>query len=413
MVSASVTAVTPVDPAAQRPAVSPRLSRAGEVLDLVRTGRATTISELAAAMKVARSTVNDRVEALLERGLVVARGEVVAGRGRPATVLAFNPAAGLVLSAQIGMSGLRVGAYDLAGHPLATQSTDIDVAEGPEKVLEVLERAFDTQLAAAGGSGIDVLGVGIGMPGRIELETAHGGRSVAAQPWISYPIAQRLSERYGVPVTVGRGVGLLAMAEHRSFHPDASVLLGLKVGTVIECGVVIDGRIVNGGAGLAGEIGHTPVPGTDTVCLCGNRGCLNAVAGGAALAHALAEAGHEVDSARGVALLAQQGVVDAGLAVREAGRRIGAVLAGSVNLLNPDVIVVWGYLADAGDQLLAGRQESLFRMVVPAATRHVQIEYTRLGDDAGIRGAAISATEQVLAAANIDIMLSDTPSQGR
>ncbi len=393
------------DRTSMRPSVSPRLSRAGEVLELIRTRRATTISELATCLNVARSTVNDRVEALVARGLVVPQGEVVAGRGRPATSLAFNPAAGVVLSAQIGMSGLRVGVYDLAGQPLATESTDISVSEGPERVIGVLEGAFDAQLTAAGLSRSDVLGVGIGVPGRIELETAREGGSATARPWIAYPVEERLARTYPGPVHVGRGVGLLAMAEQRAFHPDASVLLGLKVGTVVECGVVIDGRIVTGGAGLAGEIGHTPVPGTDTVCVCGNRGCLNAVAGGGALATELAALGHDVDSARGVAELAQQGVVEAGQAVREAGRRIGAVVAGAVNLLNPDVIVVWGYLADAGDQLFAGLQESLYRMGVPAATRHVQIEYTRLGADAGIRGAAVSTTEEILSAPNIDRLL--------
>ena len=405
MASVSVTATTDTV-ALPRAVAPPRLSRAGEVLELIRTGRATTISELAAAMNLARSTVNDRVEALMERRFVVAQGEVVAGRGRPATVLAFNPGAGVVLSAQIGMSGLRVGCYDLAGVPLATEeSTDIAVTEGPEQVLAVLEARFDAQLEAAGCTRADVLGVGIGMPGRIELETAREGGSAAARPWIDFPVADRLGAAFGVPVSVGRGVGLLAMAEHRAFHPEASVLLGLKVGTVVECGVVVDGRIVGGGSGLAGEIGHTSVPDADAVCVCGNRGCLNAVAGGGALAAALSQQGYAVDSARGVAELAQQGVVEAGQAVREAGRRIGAVMAGTVNLLNPDVIVVWGYLADAGDQLFAGLQESLYRMGVPAATRHVQIEYTRLGVDAGIRGAAVSTTEDLLDAANIDRLL--------
>lgn len=403
MTSAPTTALRP-EPA--RAAVLPRINRAGEVLDLVRSGRATTISELATALNVARSTVNDRVELLLEHGLLRARGEVVVGRGRPATVLAFDPTAGVVLAAQIGMSGLRVGVYDLAGEPLATRSTDIPVSDGPEAVLGALEAAFDAQLAAAGRTRGDVMGVGIGVPGRIELETAREGGSSAARPWISYPVRERLAATYGVPVSVGRGVALLAMAEHRAFYPEASVLLGLKVGTVVECGVVVDGRIVDGGSGLAGEIGHTPVPGADTVCVCGNRGCLNAVAGGGAIAAELTARGYPVDSARGVADLTQQGLVEAGQAVREAGRRIGAVLAGSVNLLNPDVIVVWGYLADAGDQLFAGLQESLYRMGVPAATRHVRIEYTRLGADAGIRGAAVSTTEEILSAPNIDLLLS-------
>ncbi len=304
------------------------------------------------------------------------------------------------------MSGLRAGVHDLGGTPLATRSTDIAIGTGPDHVLNALVAQLDSLLAEAGRDRGDVLGIGVGMPGHIELETARGSSGTAGPPWGPYPVEQHLTSAFGVPVFVGRAASLLALAEHRAFHPEARVLLAVKAGTVIECGIVIDGHVVAGGSDLAGEIGHTPLSGQDALCVCGNRGCLNAVAGGGALADHLAALGYPVDSAREVARLARDGVVAAGQAVRESGRHIGEVLAGAVNLLNPDVVVVWGYLADAGDQLFAGMHESLFKLGVPAATRHVRVEYTRLGDDAGIRGAAVTATEAALSADAVDGMLS-------
>lgn len=390
-------------PRAAPPRAGPaRLVRAGEVLDLVRRGQATTISELSAAMGMARSTVGERVDALVGLDLLRPGGEVATGRGRPAAALAFNPGAGVVLGAQLGMSGMRVGVSDLAGEILATRSTDIAIGQGPQDVLTLLEHELDAVTVEVGRTRAEVFGIGVGVPGRIELETAPDVGAGTSRPWLDYPIGQRLTDTFGVPVQLDRAVTLLTMAEHRAVYPDASVLLGVKVGTVIECGLVIAGRAVAGGSGHAGEIGHTRVAGQDVLCVCGNRGCLTAVAGGAALARSLSEQGLQVTSAREVAQLALRGVAPAAQAVRGSGRQIGEVLAGAINLLNPDVVVVWGYLADAGDQLFAGIRESLYRLGVPAATQHVRVEPARLGDDAGIRGALTAAVEEALLPHHVD-----------
>jgi predicted NBD/HSP70 family sugar kinase len=403
-----MTTLRPVD----RALAPARVARAGEALQLVRRGTAVTISELAAQMRVARSTVNERVDLLLELGLLMSQGEVVAGRGRPAMTLRFRGDSGVVLAAQLGMSGIRVGVSDLAGQILATRSADVEIGRGPEEVLSLLEAEFDSALEEASRSRREVFGIGLGIPGRIELETAPDV-GVGSKPWHEQVVEERLAATFGVPTVVGRGIGLLSMAEYHEVYPHAEVLLGVKVGTVIECGVVIGGRVIAGGDGLAGEIGHTPASDTEALCACGNRGCLNAVAGGAALAQTLSAQGYDVDSAREVARLAQEGVVTAGQAVRESGRRIGEVLAGAVNLLNPNVIVVWGYLADAGDQLFAGLRESLYRVGVPASTQNLVLARARLGDDAGIRGAITVALEEVLTPTAIDRYILDQHAGGR
>lgn len=388
-------------PGRGRPAPA-RVVRAGEVLDLVRRGQATTISGLSSAMGMARSTVTERVEALVSLGMLRESDDLAGGRGRPATTYRFDPSAGVVLGAQIGMSGMRVAVGDLAGDILATRSVDVAIGRGPETVLRLLEGELDLAMAEVGRTRADVMGVGVGVPGRIELETASDVGTGTSRPWLDYPLEDRLARAFGVPVVLDRGVALLTIAEHRAVYPDAAVVLGVKVGTVVECGVVVGGRVVGGGSGLAGEIGHTAVAGHDVRCVCGNQGCLNAVAGGAALVSALQAQGLEVSSARDVAALALRGVVPAAQAVRESGRLVGEVVAGAVNLLNPDVVVVWGYLADAGDQLFAGLRESLYRLGVPAATQHVRVEPATLGDDAGIRGAVTTAVEEVLLPHRVD-----------
>lgn len=346
-------------------------------------------------MGLARSTVAERIELLVSNGLLVASDDRSQGRGRPSKLLQFNAQAGLVLAAHVGMSGTRVGVTDLEGNVLTSQTVDIDITLGPEVVLGRIEKEFEDALRRANASRTDVFGLGVGVPGRVELETAHGAPG-SARGWDHYPIAGRLADAYAAPVYVDQDVNLLAIAEHRVRWPEAEVLLAVKVGTVIGSGIVIGGRLVRGGSGLAGEIGHTRVPSRNAECACGNRGCLNAVAGGGALVLALAGQGLAVASTRDVVRLALDGVVLAGQAIRQAGREIGEVLAGAINLLNPDVITVWGYLADAGDQLFAGMRESIFRSGVPASTQHVRLERSSLGEDAGIRGAATTVIEQAL-----------------
>ncbi|TDE08044.1 ROK family transcriptional regulator [Jiangella asiatica] len=378
------------------------MARSGEVLDLVRRGRATTTSELAEIMGVARSTVTERVDLLVSHGLLVPASIMPARRGRPPTVLTFNARAGLTLAAQLGMSGTRVAVTDFDGTVLWSETVVLDIGHGPDVVLERITSEFGRALAELGQPRDRVHGVGIGLPGKVELATAQRTATGSARSWIDYPVAERLEAAGLGPVFVDQDVNLLALGEHRASWPSVGVFMFLKVGSVIGCGIVIDGKVVRGVAGLAGEIGHTRAPGRDTECACGGRGCLNAVAGGTALARDLAQAGFDAATARDVVRLAQDGVVEAGQAIRAAGRDIGDVLAAAINLLNPGVISVWGYLADAGDQLFAGIQEQIYSSAVHGATHLLRLEPSRLGDDAGIRGAAMTVVEHALLPEAVD-----------
>ena len=380
-----------------------RLARTGEVLDLLRRGAAETTADLAATMGLARSTVTERLDILLKHGLIVSVGETSGARGRPASRLAFNASAGVTLAAQVGMSGMLMAVTNLAADVLWYRKVDIDVSEGPAALLRDLERHFDEGLAEVGADAGRLYGVGIGMPGDLEI----AGTGATTAQWRSFPLAQGLQERYERPVFMDRDVNFLALGEHRTSWPDARVFLCLKVGTVIACGLIIDGQVVRGATGLLGEIGHTKVHAHEEPCTCGSRGCLNTVAGGAALAARLHEHGFDIHTAREVSELANRGVLEAVQEVREAGRQIGDVVAGAINLLNPDVIAVWGYLVDAGDQFLVGMQEAIYKTALPAAARAVTLARSPYGDDAGLRGAALTVIEHTLDPDAIDAFVTD------
>jgi predicted NBD/HSP70 family sugar kinase len=221
--------------------------------------------------------------------------------------------------------------------------------------------------------------------------------------WDGFPIRDWLASRYEVPVLVDNDVNIMALGEHWTHWREEPHLLFVKVGTGIGSGIVAGRQIHRGAEGAAGDIGHIVLPGhDDVVCRCGNTGCLEAVAGGRALALRLATEGFDASDSRDVVRLVRQGNPTAIRLVREAGRDLGEVLAACVNFFNPHVIVLGGDIGQIHEQLLAGLREVIFQRSLPLATRDLRIVQSRLGDRAGVVGAAISVIEQVLAPETID-----------
>src|ERR687894_443267 len=333
---------------------------AGAMLRLIRDGRASTRAELVALTGLARSTVAQRMDALLAQRLVVPAGASASTGGRPPKTFAFNRNAGAVLAADLGATHSRVAVTDLAGDVLVETRSDIPIAEGPDKVLDWLEETFDVLLREAGHAPGDVRGIGVGTPVAPPIMPG----------WDGYAVGDRLRSRYGAPVLVDNDVNIMALGEYWAGWRDTAHLLFVKVGTGIGCGVITDGRIHRGAQGAAGDIGHIHVPDhDDVICRCGNIGCLEAIAGGGAMAARLSALG---------------------------------VLASAVNFFNPGVIVIGGDIAHADEHLLAGVREVVYRRSTALATRSIRIARSTLDDRAGILGAAVMVIEAVLAPDAID-----------
>ncbi|WP_028060844.1 ROK family transcriptional regulator [Candidatus Solirubrobacter pratensis] len=370
---------------------------AGRVLQLIREGQAVTRADLARRTGLARSTVAQRVDALIAHQLVYEAGGRASTGGRPPTVLAFNERAGVVLAADLGATHSRLAVADLAGEPLVEQAYDLDIAAGPAAVLEWIQARYESLLADAGRGPADVLGIGVGIPAPV----ASGRGEPVAPPimpgWDGFSIPRWFAAHYDAPVLVDNDVNIMALGEHWTHWRDVEHLLYVKVGTGIGCGIVADRHIHRGAQGAAGDIGHIRIAGhDDVVCRCGNVGCLEAVAGGRALAHRLTQAGLEAKTSRDVVGLVRAGEPLAIQIVRDAGRHLGEVLAGAVNFFNPGAVVVGGDIGDAHQQLLAGVREVAIRRSLPMATRDLRMVPSQLGDRAGVVGAAIMVIEHVL-----------------
>jgi len=389
------------------------LARAGDLFQLLRDGQARTRAELALTTGLARSTVAARIDALIASGLVGAAGEANSSGGRPPSRFAFNPAARAVLAVDVGATHVIVAVTDLSGRVLAEQRLAQDVADGPEPVLGRVVQEGLALLDQAGRGPQDLAGVGIGLPGPVEHATGRPVKPPIMPGWDGFDVVRYVQRSLPVPVLVDNDVNIMALGERTAHWPDHQNFLFIKVATGIGSGIISNGELQRGANGTAGDLGHVRVPrGDDVLCRCGNYGCLEALASGPALAAELTRQGVPAAKGSDVLRLVAGGNVQAVQALRQAGRDVGDVLATVVNLLNPSVIVIGGSLGQAGEHLMAGVREVVYRRSLPLATSHLRIALTMAGDQAAILGASQLVTQYVLSPAVIEATLAGTAEAG-
>ena len=398
------------------PPSSPRASTApapgaSEVFQLLRDGRPRTRAELAQLTGLARSTVASRVETLMSLGLVAPYGGAASTGGRPPSLFALNPGARVVVGADIGATHARVVLADLSGAELAAEHRALAVTDGPDAVLGRLVDTVGTLLRSAGRPASELAAIGIGLPGPVEHQTGRPMNPPIMPGWDRFDVPGLVRRSYDVPVLVDNDVNIMALGEQRFYWPDVTELLFIKVATGIGAGIISGGSLRRGAQGTAGDLGHVRVPrGGEVVCRCGNTGCLEALAGGPALAAALNEAtAAGVSTNQDVVELVRSGDAGALRVIRQAGRDIGDVLATCVNLVNPSVIVIGGSLAQAGEQLLAGIREVVYRRSLPLATEQLRIVPSVAGQRAGVLGAAVLGIDHVLSPEAVEAACAGLP----
>jgi predicted NBD/HSP70 family sugar kinase len=374
-----------------------------DLLDLIRSGRARTRAELGQVTGLARSTVALRIDALKSAGLVVESGDSAPSTGgRPPSLLGFNADAGLILAADLGATHSRIAVSNLLGESMADASAEIDINLGPIEVLTRLEQIARDLFAEVGRPMSHLRGVGIGLPGPVDFHHGMAVNPPIMEGWHLFPVADHCRSVFGVPVLVDNDVNIMALGEHWVMEIKVDDFVFIKVGTGIGSGLILGGKLHRGATGAAGDIGHVRTTTDDVLCRCGNNGCLEATAGGAAIAAHLRERGYEATGSRDVVGLVEKGNREATRAVRSAGRLIGQVLASTVNLLNPAMIMIGGDMAKAEPQLLAGIREVVYQRSTTLSTTDLQIVSSSLGDHAGVTGAAAMVIEHILAPSAID-----------
>jgi len=390
------------------PALSARLDgpvTLSTLARLVASGTAVSKADLVQAAGLARTTVSNGVDALLARGVLRIVGtRPTPGRGRPADRLAVSPQGGHVLVADLGAHGAHLAVVDLSQTIRAHVHVDVDVAEGPDAVLAAVESHLQALRAPLGDA--PARAVVIGVPGPVDDQHGIPVRPPIMPGWHAYPVASRLRRTFGCPVLLENDVNLRALGEARALPADQAPLLFVKVGTGIGGGLITGaGELHHGADGAAGDIGHVRVRGgPDVRCVCGNVGCIEALASASAIARQLgAESGAAATIADVRALVARGDPTVLRL-VREAAGLIGEVVATLVHFYNPARVTIGGSVAAASDDLLAGIRSVVYQRALPLATRNLVLANSVLGEFAGVAGAAVLGIERVLSADGIGVL---------
>lgn len=374
-----------------------------DLFQILRDGVPRTRSELSAMTGLARSTISLRLDELKRLGLIASVRTPASAPGRPATSVALNPVARVVVAMDVGLMHTTVAVTDLVGAVLAQTQYRHSVAVGPTETLGTAVDAGRALLAEVGRSEADLIAVGVGLPVPVIHDTGRPVNPTNLPAWEGFPVAEVVSSAFHVPVLVDNDANAMAVGEHALHWPSVDSMMFVKVSSGIGSGIISGGQLQRGASGTAGAIGHVRVNRASGVpCICGNTGCLVAVAGAVEIGAALRGIGESIDDVDDLASAVKAGSIPAIDAVRQAGRDVGEVLTTCASLFNPSLIVVGGKLAQAGDHLVTGIREVVYSQSPPFATEGLTISATLAGDRAGVTGASLIAIEHVLSAEHAD-----------
>src|SRR5713226_402194 len=360
------------------------------VLDVLRIRGRTSQADIARATGLSRTTVHTLIGELKEEGMVleVDGRPAGSGSGRPAVQLVLQMTSRAVLGIDFGHSHVQVAVADLAHNVLAERHRDLDVNHRAREALDFSAEMAAEVLAEVGIDRSHVIGAGIGIPGPVDRERGTAGSATILPGWVGLRIADAMQKRLGLPVDIENDANLGALAELTwGAGRDCTNFAYIKAATGIGAGLVIDGALLRGATGTAGEIGHTTLDERGALCYCGNRGCLETVASGPAITRLVSQGHQETLSLGRVIELAADGDVRCRRAISDAGREIGVAVAGLCNLINPERIVVGGLLSRAGDLLLQPIRESIRRYTVLAAAESVDVVPATFVERAELLGA--------------------------
>ena len=366
--------------------VSGDMTRTAVLAVLARQGGLSR-AEIAERLELSPATITTITRRLLSEGLIMEGGPRTSQTGRPSIPLELVPASAHALGVQVAHEHVTGVLTRLDATVVDGFRHDFDPSA--PGAVDVLAKLIRSEIDAVRRRGLPLLGVGIAVPGVVEPETGTLRMSVRLG-WTGMPLAARLRAALGVPVLVDNDISAVTAAE-RLYGPgaDCADFLLVAIGQGIGLGMVLDGAPYRGAAGAAGEFGHLPILPDGPVCNCGNRGCLETQVSTESLLRRAGELGIVSGSA---GLEDLRSVIDDGNAqgvelLRQAGELLGRTLAGSVNLLGPERVVVMGEITELWPHLAQAFHGALAEHLLPCV-RETRIDVRPWADSVIAVGAA-------------------------
>jgi glucokinase len=315
----------------------------------------------------------------------------------------------LYIGIDLGGTKILTGLVNEVGQVIAEDYRKTRAKKGLDFVVGRLAESALQAMQNAGAPASSIQAVGIGVPGPVDTD-----EGIVTQPpnlpgWRNVPVRAMIEEALGIPTFLENDANAAALGEYLFGAGRGSThMLYVTVSTGIGGGFILDGKLYHGADGAAGEIGHVTILPRGPHCGCGNRGCLESVASGTAIAREgrelvirgvptliseLVAQNPDAVTAKLVAEAAQRGDSEAQEIIREAMGYLGVGIASLVNLLNPEIVVIGGSLIKLGDILFDSVRRAVKRRAFPVASQRVRIVPAELGDRVGVCGAAAVAIQ--------------------
>ena len=369
----------------------------GQVLSLIRDEGPMSRAELARRLDLSATTIT-RVVNDLDAHKVLAEGQALStsGAGRPGNTLHLRADSCYVAAVQIGVGQVQCGIFNALGEPLATDRFTFEIAPGPQMMLQRVADVLRTLCQPLGAVG-KLSGIGVAVPGPVDRT----GRRLLVSPrmdWRDVPVADALEALTGVAVKVEHNVRAMALAEARFGQGKglgSVAFVYLRAG--LGAGLVVRGQPFSGGVHGAIEIGHLQVIEGGLPCVCGGRGCIETVVSDAALRDTARRLHvHAAPNALTALWQAAQTRADAASVIDGIVAPLATGLSVLATLLNPELVLLGGELAEIPDALFARIVEASWRRALPVLRTTSRIERSRLGVDAGLVGGATVALDHFL-----------------
>ncbi|GAA2172081.1 ROK family protein [Agrococcus versicolor] len=359
----------------------------------------TSKAELVRASGMPRSSVSAQVDWLLHHGVLArAQQRPHVGRGRPAETVELRGDAAHVYAVEMGATATTAAIVDLRGRVLARSRIYLPTSGPPSLALErlgaMLHGLRDEVASSSARSSEPRRVAAIAFPARIDSRTHAPLRPTVLPSWDGHDVVGELEAVLGCPVLLENDCAVRAIAEAGLLGPDSLPLLSVQVGTGVGAGIVDGaGEIYRGANGSAGDVGHIPCSaGGETLCACGSRGCVEAVAAVPAMLARLRALGivddeSELEGSDLLAHLLRQQDPRATQVVRESAEMVGEVVSALCNALNPRRVVITSGLSSVTHDLLAGVRSVVYARTRALATKDLVVDYSSMAPDLGIAGA--------------------------
>ena len=384
-----------------------REANRARILDVIKKFGALTQVELVEATGLSAGTVSVIVKELHAAGVVATAPTSRSGRRAINVTLARR--LGLVAAVYVGRRDLRVGLANPSGEILIRQHLLLAKDHRADTSLDAICSLISEMLDRIGATHEEILSTGVAVDAPIDRTTGATCSQGLLRGWDQIPIAESLERRLGTPVIVDNSANVGGLAEYRlgaGAGADPTVYLSVSYG--IGAGILTDGKIFRGFSGTAGEIGHVSIDEHGPMCYCGNRGCLEAVAGTAAILESLRPT-HGNLSMSDLIKKAVAGDISCRRVIEDSAGHIGLALAALCNLIDPQRIVVGGKLARVGDLFLEPLRMATSHFTLPGSTPTIEILPGELGEEAVLIGAVCMALDSVRLPGNLEgVVFHDT-----